>query len=236
MSEPNSPGESRRGAPRFFVGCEDDESEVLEDSMRTDMELYEDDEDTDSPPERQIVVGICCMMKKSKSKPMTQILERLCKFEYITVVIFPEDVILNEPVDKWPLCDCLISFHSKGFPLDKAVSYAKLRNPLLLNDLNMQYYIQDRREVYRILQEEGIDLPRYAVLNRDPDKPDECNLVEGEDHVEVNGEIFQKPFVEKPVCAEDHNVYIYYPTSAGGGSQRLFRKVPALSVVAYFSL
>ncbi|XP_018548247.1 inositol hexakisphosphate and diphosphoinositol-pentakisphosphate kinase 2 isoform X1 [Lates calcarifer] len=231
MSEPNSPGESRRGAPRFFVGCEDDESEVLEDSMRTDMELYEDDEDTDSPPERQIMVGICCMMKKSKSKPMTQILERLCRFEYITVVIFPEDVILNEPVDKWPLCDCLISFHSKGFPLDKAVSYAKLRNPLLINDLNMQYYIQDRREVYRILQEEGIDLPRYAVLNRDPDKPDECNLVEGEDHVEVNGEIFQKPFVEKPVCAEDHNVYIYYPTSAGGGSQRLFRKIGSRSSV-----
>ncbi|XP_070827283.1 inositol hexakisphosphate and diphosphoinositol-pentakisphosphate kinase 2 isoform X2 [Chaetodon trifascialis] len=231
MSDPYSPGESRRGAPRFFVGCEDDESEVLEDSMRTDMELYEDDEDTDSPPERQIVVGICCMMKKSKSKPMTQILERLCRFEYITVVIFPEDAILNEPVDKWPLCDCLISFHSKGFPLDKAVSYAKLRNRLLINDLNMQYYIQDRREVYRILQEEGIDLPRYAVLNRDPDKPDECNLVEGEDHVEVNGEIFQKPFVEKPVCAEDHNVYIYYPTSAGGGSQRLFRKIGSRSSV-----
>ncbi|XP_068580530.1 inositol hexakisphosphate and diphosphoinositol-pentakisphosphate kinase 2 isoform X2 [Cebidichthys violaceus] len=231
MSEPNSPGESRRGAPRFFVGCEDDESEALDDSMRTEMELYEDDEDTDSPPERQIVVGICCMMKKSKSKPMTQILERLCKFEFITVVIFPEDAILNEPVDRWPLCDCLISFHSKGFPLDKAVSYAKLRNPLLLNDLNMQYYIQDRREVYRILQEEGIDLPRYAVLNRDPDNPDECNLVEGEDHVEVNGEVFQKPFVEKPVCAEDHNVYIYYPTSAGGGSQRLFRKIGSRSSV-----
>ncbi|KAM4630608.1 inositol hexakisphosphate and diphosphoinositol-pentakisphosphate kinase 2 isoform 2-T2 [Polymixia lowei] len=231
MSEPNSGGESQRGAPRFFVGCEDDESEGLEDSMRTDMELYEDDEDTDSPPERQIVVGICCMMKKSKSKPMTQILERLCRFEYITVVIFPEDVILSEPVDKWPLCDCLISFHSKGFPLDKAVSYAKLRNPLLINDVNMQYYIQDRREVYRILQEEGIDLPRYAVLNRDPDKPEECNLVEGEDHVEVNGEVFPKPFVEKPVCAEDHNVYIYYPTSAGGGSQRLFRKIGSRSSV-----
>ncbi|XP_064845863.1 inositol hexakisphosphate and diphosphoinositol-pentakisphosphate kinase 2 isoform X5 [Oncorhynchus masou masou] len=235
MSEPASPGESQRGAPRFFVGCEDDESEGLEDydgcSMRTDMELYEDDEDTDSPPERQIVVGICSMMKKSKSKPMTQILERLCRFEYITVVIFPEDVILNEPVDKWPLCDCLVSFHSKGFPLDKAVSYANLRNPLLINDLNTQYYIQDRREVYRILQQEGIDLPRYAVLNRDPDKPDECNLVEGEDHVEVNGEVFPKPFVEKPVCAEDHNVYIYYPTSAGGGSQRLFRKIGSRSSV-----
>lgn len=48
MSEPNSPGESRRGAPRFFVGYEDDESEALDDSMRTDMEPYEDDDDTDS--------------------------------------------------------------------------------------------------------------------------------------------------------------------------------------------
>uniref|UniRef100_A0A669EW42 Inositol hexakisphosphate and diphosphoinositol-pentakisphosphate kinase n=1 Tax=Oreochromis niloticus TaxID=8128 RepID=A0A669EW42_ORENI len=171
------------------------------------------------------------MTKKSKSKPMTQILERLCKFDYIDMVIFPEEVILEEPVEKWPLCDCLISFHSKGFPLDKAVEYAKLRNPLLINDLNMQYFIQDRREVYRILQEEGIDLPRYAVLNRDPDNPEECNLVEGEDQVEVNGEVFHKPFVEKPVCAEDHNVYIYYPTSAGGGSQRLFRKIGSRSSV-----
>ncbi|XP_041795800.1 inositol hexakisphosphate and diphosphoinositol-pentakisphosphate kinase 1 isoform X2 [Chelmon rostratus] len=228
-------GRGQRDVPRFILGCEDDEQGMgqMEAGMKNKMyreEDMEDDED-ESPPERQIVVGICAMTKKSKSKPMTQILERLCKFDYITVVIFPEEVILEEPVEKWPLCDCLISFHSKGFPLDKAVEYAKLRNPLLINDLNMQYFIQDRREVYRILREEGIDLPRYAVLNRDPDNPEECNLVEGEDHVEVNGEVFPKPFVEKPVCAEDHNVYIYYPTSAGGGSQRLFRKIGSRSSV-----
>nr|XP_057930644.1 inositol hexakisphosphate and diphosphoinositol-pentakisphosphate kinase 1 isoform X6 [Doryrhamphus excisus] len=228
-------GEGQRRSSTDSASVEDDQSDVrhMESDMKIDMFREEDmeDEDDDSPSERQIVVGICCMMKKSKSKPMTQILERLCKFDYIEVVIFPEDVILEEPVDKWPLCDCLISFHSKGFPLDKAVEYAKLRNPLLLNDLNMQYFIQDRREVYRILQEEGIDLPRYGVLNRDPDNPEECSLVEGEDHVEVNGEVFPKPFVEKPVCAEDHNVYIYYPTSAGGGSQRLFRKIGSRSSV-----
>lgn len=34
--------------------------------------------------------------------------------------------------------------HFEGFPLDKAVSYAKLKNSLLINDLNMQYFIQDR--------------------------------------------------------------------------------------------
>ncbi|NWH39957.1 VIP2 kinase, partial [Chloropsis hardwickii] len=221
--------------PRFFVGGEDGEG-LLDSARSTDYEHFydhgeEEEEEYDSPPERQIAVGICSMAKKSKSKPMKEILERLSMFKYITVVIFEEDVILNEPVENWPLCDCLISFHSKGFPLDKAVAYAKLRNPFVINDLNMQYHIQDRREVYGILKAEGILLPRYAVLNRDPNNPQECNLIEGEDHVEVNGEIFQKPFVEKPVSAEDHNVYIYYPTSAGGGSQRLFRKIGSRSSV-----
>ncbi|XP_057257324.1 inositol hexakisphosphate and diphosphoinositol-pentakisphosphate kinase 1 isoform X8 [Pezoporus wallicus] len=232
MSSLTTSSEGENSTPRFVVGSRDDETDFLGPNMKTDeTDFFEDEEEEESPPERQIVVGICAMTKKSKSKPMTQILERLCKFEYITVVIMGEDVILNEPVENWPSCDCLISFHSKGFPLDKAVAYAKLCKPFLINDLDMQYYIQDRREVYRILQEEGIDLPRYAVLNRDPDRPEECNLVEGEDHVEVNGAVFPKPFVEKPVSAEDHNVYIYYPTSAGGGSQRLFRKIGSRSSV-----
>lgn len=50
------------------------------------------------------------MAKKSKSKPMKEILEADLIFKYITVVVFEEDVILNEPVENWPLCDCLISF------------------------------------------------------------------------------------------------------------------------------
>ncbi|XP_076140526.1 inositol hexakisphosphate and diphosphoinositol-pentakisphosphate kinase 2 isoform X17 [Alosa pseudoharengus] len=236
-----SGGEADADHPRFFVGADEGEGDELLDPGRVlgydclyenvEEEEEEDDEEYDSPPERQIVVGICAMAKKSKSKPMKEILERLCLFKYITVVTFEEEVILNEPVENWPQCDCLISFHSKGFPLDKAVAYEKLRNPFVINDLDLQYCIQDRREVYRILKAEGIQLPRFAVLNRDPALPEECNLVEGEDHVEVNGEVFQKPFVEKPVSAEDHNVYIYYPTSAGGGSQRLFRKIGSRSSV-----
>ncbi|XP_036094800.1 inositol hexakisphosphate and diphosphoinositol-pentakisphosphate kinase 1 isoform X7 [Rousettus aegyptiacus] len=230
-SLPASEGES--ATAHFFLGAGDEGLGIRGIGMRTeesDSELLEDEED-EVPPEPQIIVGICAMTKKSKSKPMTQILERLCRFDYLTVIILGEDVILNEPVENWPSCHCLISFHSKGFPLDKAVAYSKLRNPFLINDLAMQYYIQDRREVYRILQEEGIDLPRYAVLNRDPARPEECNLIEGEDQVEVNGAVFPKPFVEKPVSAEDHNVYIYYPSSAGGGSQRLFRKIGSRSSV-----
>ena len=34
-----------------------------------------------------------------------------------------------------------------------------------------------------------------------------------DDSVIVNGVVFNKPFVEKPVDAEDHNIIIYYPVS-----------------------
>lgn len=101
-------------APRFFVGPED--TEINAGNYRHFFHHADEDEEEEdeSPPERQIVVGICSMAKKSKSKPMKEILERISLFKYITVVVFEEDVILNEPVENWPLCDCLISFHSKG--------------------------------------------------------------------------------------------------------------------------
>lgn len=83
----------------------------------------------------------------------------------------------------------------------------------------MQFDIQDRRKVYSILEGVGIEIPRYAVLDRDSPDPKrtyhnicsindrkhiffffipiaEHELVESEDHVEVNGITFNKPFVE----------------------------------------
>ncbi|KAI4467915.1 diphosphoinositol pentakisphosphate kinase [Holotrichia oblita] len=205
-------------------------------SQQGDLELCDSSDTSLGPPDmedggKQVVVGVCAMAKKSQSKPMKEILTRLQEFEYIKIIVFPEEVILQKPVDEWPGCDCLISFHSKGFPLEKAVQYAQLHKPYVINNLHMQYDIQDRRKVYSILESEGIEIPRYAVLDRDSSDPKHHELVESEDHVEVNGVVFNKPFVEKPVSAEDHNIYIYYPTSAGGGSQRLFRKIGSRSSV-----
>ncbi|XP_066980675.1 inositol hexakisphosphate and diphosphoinositol-pentakisphosphate kinase 2 isoform X46 [Macrobrachium rosenbergii] len=208
-----------------------DGSDTAQSSSEMSGRLGGLEDEPDLTPVKQVVVGICAMEKKSGSKPMKEILTRLEEFEYIRTVIFPEEVILKEPVEKWPLCDCLISFHSKGFPLEKAQAYTDLRKPYIINNLDMQYDLQDRRVVYKILEREGIELPRFAILDRDSKDPSKRELIEGEDHVEVNGVIFNKPFVEKPVSAEDHNIYIYYPTSAGGGSQRLFRKIGSRSSV-----
>lgn len=59
--------------------------------------------------------------------------------DWLEFVVFPEEVILNEPVERWPLCDCLISFHATDFPLHKAIEYERLRHPYVINDLHRQY-------------------------------------------------------------------------------------------------
>ncbi|KAL5966537.1 Inositol hexakisphosphate and diphosphoinositol-pentakisphosphate kinase [Taenia solium] len=164
------------------------------------------------------------MAKKTKSKPMKEILRRLEKFQHIKVIVFEEKVILKHPIEAWPLCDALISFYSDGFPLQKAIAYAELRRPYLVNDLKAQYALMDRKKVYECLQMEGIPVPRYACVERG-NPSNNVNVIEHDDAIEIDGEIFHKPFVEKPLNAEDHNIYIYFPSSAGGGSQRLFRKV-----------
>ena len=75
---------------------------------------------------------------------MQEILGRMSVFDCVDIFVFPDDTILNVPVEDWPICDCLISFYSKGFPLEKAIEYAKLRKPFSLNDLEMQYALMDR--------------------------------------------------------------------------------------------
>jgi inositol-hexakisphosphate/diphosphoinositol-pentakisphosphate 1-kinase len=128
-------------------------------------------------------------------------------------------------VEEWPVVEVLISFFSKSFPIDKAIQYVELRRPLMLNDLEMdRNVLHDRRRVYEMLESQKIDVPPHVYCERDVPGQAEPVIEEYDEYIVVNGVTINKPLVEKPVDAEDHNIYIYYPMSGGGGHKRLFRK------------
>lgn len=98
---------------------------------------------------------------------MQEILNRMSAFDCVDISVFPDDTILNVPVEEWPICDCLISFYSKGFPLEKAIEYAQLRKPFSLNDLEMQYALMDRY-VCCTCDQSGEGSPgRYCICDGD---------------------------------------------------------------------
>ncbi|RKP09611.1 hypothetical protein THASP1DRAFT_22562 [Thamnocephalis sphaerospora] len=252
-----------------------------------------------SPSMSPYIVGICAMHKKARSKPMTSILSRLRATGHFEIIYFEENAILHDAVETWPLCDFLVAFYSTGFPLDKAIAYAKLRRPYCVNDLRLQEALRDRRLVLKILDANGIPTAPRIVVSRDhgpivsPELSERlrrcygvnlnCNRDHAEgrvsdpdqhashahamqsndddgnatalaeekntknsvihaafatvsdvtedftqvddDTIQQDGYALRKPFVEKPVDGDDHNVRIYYASSQGGGARCLFRKV-----------
>ncbi|KAH9487037.1 Inositol hexakisphosphate and diphosphoinositol-pentakisphosphate kinase [Psilocybe cubensis] len=199
------------------------------------------------PQQKSVVLGICAMDIKARSKAMREILTRLVERARgaIEVKVFGDKVILDEDVENWPRCDVLISFFSTDFPLDKATSYVKLRKPFCINDLPPQALLWDRRLVGAVLDHLGVPTPTRLEVSRDggpkvdPELVEimknklgitlggflvtpEVTLREDGNAIIVDGKAMEKPFVEKPVSGEDHNVYIYF---RGGGGRRLFRKV-----------
>ncbi len=67
----------------------------------------------------KIHIGICAMDKKAHSRPMKAIVDRLETYGEFEVTYFGDDTIMNKPIAEWPACDCLLSWHSDGFPLAK---------------------------------------------------------------------------------------------------------------------
>ena len=204
-------------------------------------------------------IGVCALDVKARSKPSQNILTRLQSQGDFEVIVFGDKVILDEAVENWPVCDFLIAFFSDGFPLDKAIAYARLRNPFCVNDLPMQKVLWDRRLCLKILDHMGVPSPKRMEVNRDggptlespalaqhvhrltgvklegpedgtgggaPRTKDVSISDDGESLI-IDGRILEKPFVEKPVNGEDHNIHIYFPNDEqyGGGGRRLFRKV-----------
>ncbi|KAF9429332.1 hypothetical protein BGZ76_001449 [Entomortierella beljakovae] len=177
---------------------------------------------------------------------MRNILDRLLNGGPFEAIIFGDKCILDEDVKAWPACDFFISFFSKGFPLRKAIDYVKLRTPFCVNEVDMQTVLWDRRLVLDILDNIGVQTPRRLTIDRDggpqlddrvrqklnlrgvtvqESRPEQEFKIIDQDTIQIGDQIITKPFVEKPVSCEDHNIHIYYHSSTGGGARKLFRKV-----------
>lgn len=57
---------------------------------------------------------------------MKAIVDRLETYGEFEITYFGDDTIMNRPIAEWPACDCLLSWHSDGFPLAKVGSSASL--------------------------------------------------------------------------------------------------------------
>ncbi len=172
-----------------------------------------------------IVLGICCMAKKIKQPTMQAFISKF-REDGFDVVIFNEAMIMNEPASQWPVVDCAIMFHSSGFPLDAACEYARLNSDtFFLTDPASQRVLLDRRDFYAALTRNNIPCAKHVFCNRDNHNGlPNSTFVEADDHVIVDGVRMDKPFVEKPCDSDDHDVFIYYHPSQGGGCTQLFRK------------
>lgn len=202
------------------------------------------------------IIGICALESKSRSKPMRNILDRLLASNshptnpvHFELILFTDQMILNEPISQWPNCDALITFYSFGFPLEKAIAYQKARGIFCVNDLVMQYVLQDRRLTQLILEAIDVPTPKRIWLNSPKDSPppiisaELSEIVSRDFNVDISSaqyykrpagasltssgirvgrELLQWPFIEKPANADDHNIWIY---ERDGMVCKMFRKV-----------
>ncbi|KAF6002265.1 hypothetical protein F1559_003593 [Cyanidiococcus yangmingshanensis] len=177
-------------------------------------------------------VGVCAMPKKVHSEPMRKILGELVSSGVgsFCLVFFESRTLFEQPVQEWPLCDALIAFYSEGFPLERVVAYAELRRPYCLNSLREQQTLLDRAKVYQVLVRHQVPVPRHVVVRHQDGWACDSRFLEHDDYIEWDGVRLYKPFVEKPVDAEDHRVCIYYAKPLYG-CRRLFRKTASLSSV-----
>jgi hypothetical protein len=111
----------------------------------------------------------------------------------------------------------------------------------------MQQIFWDRRHVLAILDKLGVRTPHRIEVDRDGGpvvdarvadqirrdlgialdggRKDTPDFQYDEEKVSANGKTVNKPYVEKPVSGEDHNINILFSKKKGGGGRRLFRKI-----------
>lgn len=155
---------------------------------------------------------------KARSKPCKTILNKLIEHGEFETIIFGDKVILDESIENWPTCDFLISFFH-WISVAKAIDYVNLRKPYLVNDLELQKILWDRRLVLRLLEASNVPTPHRIIVSRDggprvnqdlriklkshgvdvqPENELKFKMVDDDTLIFEDGSIMRKPFVENP--------------------------------------
>lgn len=107
---------------------------------------------------------------------------------------------------------------SRANSIDDDMKNKPTLNPLIFNSSPEQVLLPISQTQFQSFSlEDGGVLVNYNV--------NATVVQQFDDYITINGIKLNKPIVEKPFDAEDHNIFIYYPMNVGGGCKKLFRKV-----------
>ncbi|KAF4633387.1 hypothetical protein G7Y89_g4726 [Cudoniella acicularis] len=116
----------------------------------------------------------------------------------------------------WDRRICLMILDEINVPTPKRLEVNRDGGPSLLTP-EMAVHLKDTTGV-------SLDGPEDGTGGQSI-PPRVVELLDDGDTLSVDGKLLSKPFVEKPISGEDHNICIYYPKSQGGGARKLFRKI-----------
>ncbi|KAI4667924.1 uncharacterized protein J4E78_001744 [Alternaria triticimaculans] len=201
------------------------------------------------------IIGVCALESKARSKPARNIFGKLVDEFEVKIFgdkIILDEAVENWPVcdflisffsDGFPL-DKAIAYTK----LRKPFCVNDLPMQQVLWDRRLCLGILDKLNVptpkrIDVSRDGGPKLPsaefakalyeRTGLRLEGPEDgtgggspaPKSVELIDDNNTIRVDGVTLTKPFVEKPVSGEDHNIHIYFHTKDGGGGRRLFRKI-----------
>jgi hypothetical protein len=116
----------------------------------------------------------------------------------------------------WDRRICLMILDKINVPTPKRLEVNRDGGPSILT-ADLAQHLKDTTGVVLDGPEDGTGGQTIA--------PRKVELLDDGDTLSVDGALLTKPFVEKPISGEDHNICIYYPKSQGGYARKLFRKI-----------
>ncbi|KAH8732244.1 histidine phosphatase superfamily-domain-containing protein [Phaeosphaeriaceae sp. PMI808] len=201
------------------------------------------------------IIGVCALESKARSKPARNIFGKLVEEFEVKIFgdkIILDEAVENWPVcdflisffsDGFPLGKAIAYVR-----LRKPFCVNDLPMQQVLWDRRLCLGILDKLNVptprrIDVSRDGGPRLPspefaklvfeRTGLKLQGPEDgtgggiqpPKQVELLDDGNTIQVDGITLTKPFVEKPVSGEDHNIHIYFHKKDGGGGRRLFRKV-----------